>query len=344
MAQLPSSRSSPEELKKCISRIPRDDDGFTIAFDPNDEDEWSGFMSQFGFVVVKVLTPAECDATVTEFFAEANARPRPDGRVRDVPLSVDDPRGWESENWPAGRSRFLVDFPAVSPCALRNRTHPNVYAFFSRLLKTPRVFASIDAWGLMRGTSGLPTEQSERPEWRQNLVPHWDVNPWQYAAERSATRQPLPPMYQGVLALVDCDDATGGFSIAPGSARYLDVWARGTAASTAQGARSNHFDTDPSDVWRGLVQHVPIRAGEMVVWDSGSLHANYPNHGPNLRLVQYTRCCTDEFEGDPIRGAHLPWVTARKYAGLNLNAAATTAQLSLLQRQMLGLQPYLTGL
>jgi hypothetical protein len=336
---MPRLSERTKDLKKLIKSVPRDDDGFCVSFDVDDQDEWAPFMSEYGFVVIRILSQQECSQTISEFFDEANSRPRPDATPRSVPLSLTDPTSWESENWPTGRSRFLVDFPAVSPQALRNRTHPRLYQFFSALLRRRELFASIDAWGVMRGTRivdvNAPSGYVEHPEWRQNLTPHWDVNPWTYVQE--TTCEHLPPVYQGVLALVDCDDSTGGFSVAPGSARSLAVWTEAVPAQKSE--RPNHFDVDSSDPWRPLVQHVPIRAGEAVVWDSGSLHANYPNSGERMRLVQYVRCTTDEYLSDPVRGAHLPWVTARKY-NLDLTAVAGVANLDKQQMQMLGLVPW----
>ena len=45
--------------------------------------------------------------------------------------------------------------------------------------------SSIDRFGIMRGTVDVPTQQADgsvrlenQPQWRQNLVLHWDMNPW----------------------------------------------------------------------------------------------------------------------------------------------------------------------
>ena len=322
-------------LKQYIEKVPRADDGFCVSFDVTDVANWQTFFAKHGFVVVKVLTKEECAATRDEFFATVNAQPRPDGEPRTRPVSLNDPLSWESENWPNGRGKYLVQHPAITPCALRNRTHPNVYALYSRLFNTPRVFANVDVWGVMRGTSELPCEPSERPEWRQHLDPHWDVNPRRYQEARKAGK---PPLFQGVLALVDCDDLTGGFTIAPGSAVHLDKWV--AAVPPQKSERENHYDTSPSDPWRPLTQPVPIREGEMVVWDSGSLHANYSNHGPNMRIVQYLRCSTDDFPDDPQWGAFLPQHADKKFPGINLVEAAKAADLQGTALQMLGLAPY----
>ena len=44
--------------------------------------------------------------------------------------------------------------------------------------------SSIDRFGILRGTVDVPTQQADgsvrlenQPQWRQNLVLHWDMNP-----------------------------------------------------------------------------------------------------------------------------------------------------------------------
>lgn len=37
------------------------------------------------------------------------------------------------------------------------------------------------------------------------------------------------------------------------------------------------------------MQRFPLRKGEMVIWNSGLVHANYPNQSPKMRLVQFIR-------------------------------------------------------
>lgn len=37
------------------------------------------------------------------------------------------------------------------------------------------------------------------------------------------------------------------------------------------------------------MQRFPLRKGEMVIWNFGLVHANYPNQSPNMRLIQFIR-------------------------------------------------------
>ena len=135
-------------MKGLLKRVERAEDGFCVSFDPNDPNALA-HMAEFGFCVVKVLSPAECAATRAEFFHEVNVRTKAMGK--EVPVDPADPSTWEDANWQFGKR--LVDFPAVSQCALANRTHPNLYQFYWHLLGTSHIAGNVDVWGVMRGTA-----------------------------------------------------------------------------------------------------------------------------------------------------------------------------------------------
>ena len=380
----PSKASSPPaisaaSLKSRLRRVERTPDGFFPSFDVNDATNWGPFLNTHGFVIVQILTKAECDATVADFVADVNARAAQGGcnpSTAAAPgssapprmnIDINDPMTWEDGNWPCAGRHLVGDFPALTQRAMANRTHPNVYRFYQQLLRSDRILCHVDCWGVMRGTaqlrwplppgdSGMGTappamirpppadakaaaeEEEEhyyidRPEWRSHLAPHWDVHPWWYVKERAAGR---PPMFQGVLALVDCPDDVGGFCVAAGSSALLPEWC--TKVPEQKAARAKHFDLPSNDDWYDSLQHVPLRAGEMVVWDSGSLHANFANFGPSMRIVQYLRCLTRESaEGDAVRAVYLPENTQAKWG---VEYARLPYALPPLSRRMLGLDPW----
>lgn len=41
-----------------------------------------------------------------------------------------------------------------------------------------------------------------------------------------------------------------------------------------------------NDALCGRLMHVPLKAGQLVIWDSGSLHANFANKSSAMRVVQ----------------------------------------------------------
>ena len=384
-----SSSSAIGDIASLIEKVPRDSDGYSVSFQVDDVANWKAFLDHYGYVVVKILSDQEADDTVKEFFSEVQRRQKtlmvPDSddsskknkndqdddndessasTQQQQPkkykklISADDPSSWEDDNW-FNTGRFKASFPAVAPQALRNRTHKNIYDFYSQLLGTPRIYSHIDVYGFMRATkdlewrtSGAGDDQEEveyvdKPEWRQSLPPHIDKNPWIYTKEVIQEKK-FSPFYQGVLALVDCDDTVGGFSIAPCSARHLPSWITTVPkpAAGSQNSTRNHYDFPPNDPWYKTVQHVPIRKGELVVWDSASLHCNYPNSCSDFRLVMYTRCCAldatprpqvpEDVQAD-LPSQYRPFTSCDP---VDLKTAAAAAGLNKLQMQMLQVIPY----
>ena len=57
----------------------------------------------------------------------------------------------------------------------------------------------------------------DRPDWRHNLKPHWDLNPWRFHEENTKNETQL---FQSLVALVDCTD-NGSFSCVPGSHTFI---------------------------------------------------------------------------------------------------------------------------
>lgn len=371
-----SSSTNKQDLASLIEKVPRDPDGFSPSFAVTDTANWKPFLDHYGYVVVQILTPQECDTTVSEFFSEVQRRQKtlmPPGSYKKL-IDPSDVSSFEDENW-FGTGRFKASFPAVAPQALRNRTHPNLYAFYSQLLGTPRIYSHVDVYGIMRPTKNLEwrvekdsnskdqnddddskavassssydIEYIDKPEWKQSLPPHIDKNPWSYVREVIQEKK-YSPFYQGVLALVDCDDSIGGFSIAPCSARHLDKWVQSFPAppKDSPAATRNHYDLPPNDPWHKLVQHVPIRKGELVIWDSGSVHNNYPNSCDQFRLVMYTRCCALDAKPVPQHPEDVAADLPSNYKANSvcdppdLKTASAAAGLSKLQMQMLQVIPY----
>lgn len=100
-------------------------------------------------------------------------------------LSAEDPSTWESENWyeivaktvgiftaakknsfRPSSSKFCVKQVAMSKMAFENRTNVNLYRVYSAIYGQRELFATIDVWGIMRGTKDLLINGNER-EYRE---------------------------------------------------------------------------------------------------------------------------------------------------------------------------------
>lgn len=99
--------------------------------------------------------------------------------------------------------------------------------------------------------------------------------------------------FQGIVALSDCPEETGGFHVVPGFHRKIKAWAKKHEAECLKSAQS----TDPTTVQipevdpaRKHVQKIPIRAGTLVIWRGDMAHGNFPNTSTSqARFVQYIK-------------------------------------------------------
>ena len=246
--------------------ISRESDGYMKSFNVNQKDEYMEFLAKYNFVILQILSEEEANQTVSDFF-------------ENVAVNVDiyNSDTWENEYWPEN-SRYLVGY-ALTEKAFQNRTHKNLHQAFTNILGTDNLVTMIDRWGIMRPSRN-------RPDWKWQLEPHVDVNPWRYVKE---LKEGQPRVYQGVLSLVDSYDSwctTGGFSIVPGSANMLEEWTKRFPDPTNGLAVSYHHRKD--DPFYNKLERIPLRKGEICIWDSGCVHANFQNTSENdFRIVQY---------------------------------------------------------
>ena len=249
-----------------LPSLSREEDGFLKSFTINEKDEYTEFLKKYNFVILRILTEEEADESVDDFF-------------NNVVPNVDrnDPSTWEQEFWPTF-DKYLVGY-ATTQNAFYNRTHSNLHNAFSNIFGTDQLVSLIDRWGIMRPSR-------HRKEWRIQLEPHMDVNPWNYVGQ---LKNGLPPQYQGVLSLTDSYDhwcTTGGFRIVPGSANILDEWTSRFQDPTNGKGVSYHLTKN--DPLYNKLQRIPLRKGEICIWDSGCVHANYCNTSESdFRIVQY---------------------------------------------------------
>ena len=99
---------------------------------------------------------------------------------------------------------------------------------------------------------------------------HWDAD---------TTLDPLPVNVQGVLSLVDTDPEMGGFQCVPNLFRDFETW-----------KQTQPVDRNPwqPDVTGLNVEFIPMRAGDLLIFNSLLAHGIRPNTSPDrVRLAQY---------------------------------------------------------
>ena len=252
------------------SKIPTGDDGFVTTFKVTDN--FMPFLQEWGFVCLQILTESEITDSINSFFEDVTNR---NSNPNAVPINFD-PDSYSDENWPSCR-RFVTDDPAMTYQAVKNRTNPFIELAFKKIFNTEKLLVNMDGWGVMRPSIG-------HPEYRNNLNPHLDVNPWDYKDELLKKKDHI---YQGVLHL-NGDITAGGFCIVPkccGNNFYQ--WVDSLGGKKHDRHSYYPYETDP--IFKKL-QKVSMKPGTMVIWDSSCCHANYPNTSyDSMRIVQYIR-------------------------------------------------------
>lgn len=285
--------------------LPRDADGFVLSFPPDDARGIHTFFDAHGVVVVRgVIDLAACASSRTEVWdlleREVSTVSRNDARTWDR---------WTSLAW----GGFVGNTFNLSPQLCQNRQEPKVHAAFAAVLGRQDLHVNVGRVGAMRPTrrvaagpldpSGQPSIV-DKPEWKtlaSNDWLHWDCNPFTGAVSTFswALHDPVAnrdylnntTAVQAILALGDCGEHDGGFYCVPGSHKALRSWAHAHQhlSSSMQSPEGPMQIKLPKgdDEFKRVAEKVPIRAGDLVIWNAATLHCNYPNDSQNLRLVQF---------------------------------------------------------
>lgn len=301
-------------------KYPITPEGYAETVDVSDAQEILSRLDRFGLVVVPILSEEERSQTLEAFFRECNQQQRP---VATQKVSLD-PLTWGDENWP-DKSHFLIRRrPSIALEATLVRTHPLVHQVFATIFGTAELQTTIDRWGVMRGTEDIPTRQKDgtvvlkdHPEWRQNLKLHWDMNPWAYIAAKEEDQKDVRQQqrYQALVAILDSPQHVGGFRCVPGSHNcYMNQWAGDNEKPKDYDMTSyRSVKIAADDPAQQLAQKIPVKAGDMVVFDSRLLHGTFPNESSSMRLVQYVRMMPaatakcDVFSAENVLKRHSDW-------------------------------------
>ncbi|MEQ1505790.1 MAG: phytanoyl-CoA dioxygenase family protein, partial [Myxococcota bacterium] len=147
--------------------------------------------------------------------------------------------------------------PVHHPQALWDlRQHPAIHAVFAAVRGTDRLWVSMD-----RAIYKAPAHPDQPDESRI----HWDLDP----------RSLAWPSVQGMLFLTDTLDGRAPFACVPSLFAALDRYL------------ADHPVLDleaPLDLDGHAVIDVPVRAGDLVVWDSRLPHHGGPNRSGAPRL------------------------------------------------------------
>ncbi|KAJ3056413.1 WD repeat-containing protein 26 [Rhizophlyctis rosea] len=286
--------------------LPRDDEGYTVSFLPNETEHIAEFFDEYGVVVIRdVLSPADCEASVSEMFeiVESNSTFR-----------RNDASTWDS--WPANsipQYGNISRAPIFTPQFLKNRANPTLHSVISTLLGRDDLIVNHDRAGLMRPTTNVqtsPTTNSDFPRWSTKPNLHLDMNPWTWLSdpagiyqqnvlknlsyERLAdfiteNNQPIQSTgtsIQALFNLLDNKKENGGFVCVPGFHKHFESHFSSIPAPENPSAGHNFSKNDP--IFQ-QAQRVTSRAGSLIVWDQTLPHGSFPNKSNQFRAAQYLR-------------------------------------------------------
>jgi hypothetical protein len=205
------------------------------------------FFRENGYVIVPDAVPPENLRAVVNAIWEF------------LGMDPNDPEDWYREPHRTSGMVELYQHPAL----WNNRQHPRVYQAFVEILGTRKLWVSMDR-ACMK-----PPRHPAHPEYDHKGFIHWDAD---------TSRLPIPFGVQGVLALTDTAEDQGGFQCVPGMHRNLEAW-----------IRTQPPDRNPRvpDLTGRTVKAIPMRAGDLLIWDRLLPHGNGHNVSDRPRLAQY---------------------------------------------------------
>ena len=161
-------------------------------------------------------------------------------------------------------------------------------------------------------------------------------------------------MYQSLVALEDCPEEVGGFYNTPGCIPFLKTWVSERRIPHRKWVSHRIPVDDPMVKYlqkvalrkgteRGRkkvkerLTHYPI-VGEMVIFNTGQMHCNFPNTSNKCRLFQFIRMLPATIESqNKDRYAPRRIMAEKMYRHIDLNA---TVQLTPLGRKLVGLDAW----
>ena len=224
------------------------------------------FWQHNGFVIIRnAVSMAAVEATVALLWEFQEMDPR-------------DSKSWYRPQLRENKMQELNNSGMVecynNQLLWNNRQNPRVYDAFVDLWDREDLWVTID-----RANLNPPNRQGRD---FSGFI-HWDAD---------TSLNPLPVNVQGVLALSDTTPETGGFQCVPSLYRDLENW-----------RKSQPAERDPfvPDLHGYETEFVPMKAGELLIWNCLQPHGVRPNNSETVRLAQYISMVPAEEENETIR-------------------------------------------
>lgn len=239
-------------------------------FDAADTKGYLDYLDEHGYCVIAEAADPSAVATGKRLLWDFLESGDPDGRhLGDVETEIlrDDISTWGDDRWGC-----KVSMPESGILGSGGIGH-SAFLWHSRLQPAVRaVFSAI--WGTESLLTSFDGANAFRP-WAENL--HWITEGGWYHVDQGKTR-PDKCCVQGVLQYTDATAASGGLVVIPGSHKdFLNVVERNSKFSSHDFVSLSAWDPVLAGTSAALVC---ARAGDLLLWDSRTVHCNTPGLSP----------------------------------------------------------------
>jgi hypothetical protein len=219
------------------------------------------YLSSEGYVIIaNVASASEIHETVSLFW----------DFMENIELGIKrhDVSTWSS--WPGMEQVGIIHEYGVGQArfAWNVRSFPRVKKAFSAIWETDDLISSFDATGAFRPSFGRYAEWKTAPVW--------------FHTDQSPVKQGRHAV-QGFVSLFDSDQTTGGLVVLPGShlrhQNYTNRILDGYDPLQRKMYESRDYVSVPADdpILAAIASRfVSCRAGDLVLWDSRTVHCNTP--------------------------------------------------------------------
>lgn len=239
-------------------------------------------LERDGYAVVPGVIPKEsCEAFVQAGWNWLESFPH--GFKRD------DRSTWTAEHLPSGHQKGLYNRYAVNHEAFvwKIRTEPGVIKAFEEVWSTDDLIVSFDGMNI-----SLPVnEKSGRTDIEQ-------TEPWPHIDQDPRTIQKLE-LWQGIAQMSPCGPDDGGLVVLAGSHKlhqehFDDIGGFRPDSDLGVGKNGYNFASTDADWYREKgCKEVKIcaNAGDLILWDSRTIHWNQNPTGKQTRFISYVCYC-----------------------------------------------------
>lgn len=247
-----------------IGGMPLDADGYVVSFDPLQDEK--GFLDcwwRYGIVAGKQVVPVKRRQMTIRRVHDLMRR------ISNGECQLSDPATWlnmpvDSSGAPIISRGFYEVYHDNALAQLRQAVR--VYLHFVMIWGRTDLWTSYDRLGVKlpgHGESGA-------------LPLHVDQNPNAHPDFRTV---------QGVLALTNCPAERGTFCAVPGSKQIFGIYGR-MAKNRGEYVQLD-LSAPAAYPLANRAQALPLRAGDLIAWDSRTTHANTANVSKDARMVAY---------------------------------------------------------